>query len=203
MDSLIFIWSDRFFICLKHEFFFIVIFIWIPRWVVTLPFLWRGMSVYVAFLPRKEIELGFWLSNGDSYRWMKTLNFEKSNHESLKIPKTIGKDVYRWVWTKVLKEQTISLPSRACLSYLFHKLDWSVAPLFFFKCQHSRYFCMLLAGAFLKKKIRFMFNFKVLSFFFNGLMVDEGDKQKNISADVEPMIVVYLWGREIIENILS
>lgn len=51
---------------------------------------------------------------------------------------------------------------------------------------------MLLAGAFLKKKIRFMFNFKVLSFFFNGLMVDEGDKQKNISADVEPMIVVYL-----------
>jgi hypothetical protein len=38
------------------------------------------MSVYVAFLPRKEVELGFWLSNGDSYSSMKTLNFEKSNH---------------------------------------------------------------------------------------------------------------------------
>jgi len=39
-----------------------------------------------------------------------------------------------------LKEQTISLPSRAfCLSCLFHKLDWSVEP-FFFKCQLSRYF---------------------------------------------------------------
>lgn len=127
----------------------------------------------------------------------------------LKIPKTIGKDIYVCVSNDKCWKNKLFLYQVGPLSFLFIPEARLISRAFFFQCQLSRYFYMLLAGAFLRKK--YVSCWISRSFLF--LQCTDGwwrrlrerrarlVKQKNNSAGVELMIAVYLWGRETIENI--